>query len=186
MTDQLKEIGERLATMREISGISVEEMASQLDITPDKYIENERGDADFSFSFLYNCADIFGIDVQELISGESPTLSSCSVVRKGKGYSINRYNAYDYKHLAYTFRNKMAEPFLVTVEPSDAPLEMNEHEGQEFNYILSGKITFYLGDSAYVLSKGDSVYFDSSIPHAERALDDKATFIAVVIKGKAD
>ena len=183
MTEQLKEIGERLATMRDISDISVDDMASRLGVPPEKYLEYERGDADFSFSFLYNCADIFGIDVQELISGESPTLSSCSVVRRGKGYSIHRYNAYDYKHLAYTFRNKMAEPFLVTVEPTDEPVEMNEHEGQEFNYILSGKITFYLGDSAYVLSKGDSVYFDSSIPHAERAFDGKATFIAVVVKG---
>ncbi|MCR5689765.1 MAG: cupin domain-containing protein [Clostridiales bacterium] len=182
MTEQLRDIGERLATMRDIAGISVEEMAERLDITPEQYTAYEIGENDFSFSMLFNCASILGVDIQDLISGETPRLSTCSVVRKGKGYSIKREDAYDYKHLAYTFRNKKAEPFLVTVEPSDDAAEMHEHDGQEFNYILSGKIAFYIGDVSYILNKGDSVYFDASIPHAEKALDDTAKFIAVVLK----
>ena len=60
---------------------------------------------------------------------------------------------------------------------------MHGHDGQEFNYVLSGKMMLYIGDISYELSKGDSVYFDSSVPHAEVALGDKeAQFIAVVIK----
>ena len=66
--------------------------------------------------------------------------------------------------------------------PSD-PYSLHTHDGQEFNYILSGKMKFYIGDDAYELSEGDSVYFDSNIPHAERALDDKPLkFLAVVMK----
>ena len=60
---------------------------------------------------------------------------------------------------------------------------MHGHEGQEFNYVISGKMKFFIGDISYELSKGDSVYFDSSIPHAEKSIGDKpAQFIAVVIK----
>ena len=183
MTDQLREIGMRLASLREILGVSAAEMARRLEISVEEYLAYEQGKADFSFSFLYNAAEILGVDILDLMSGESPKLSSCSVVKKGHGYSIKKYNAYDYKHLAFTFKNKKAEPFLVTVEPSDEPAEMHEHDGQEFNYILHGTVMFYIGEVSYELTKGDSVYFDSSVPHAEKAVGDKqAQFLAVVIK----
>ena len=107
----------------------------------------------------------------------------CSVVEKGKGYSVKREHEYDYKHLAYTFRNKKSEPFLVTVSPEDESPVLHGHEGQEFNYVISGKMKFYIGEISYELSEGDSVYFDSSIPHAVEAQDGKdVQFIAVVVK----
>lgn len=182
MTDQLKEIGTRLSVLRDICGLTAEEMAAQLGISAEEYAAYENGEADFSFSTLYNCAVILGIDILDLMSGDSPKLSTCAYVKAGKGFSVKRYKAYDYKHLAFTFRNKKAEPFLVTVEPTDKPITMNSHDGQEFNYVLSGKVLFSIGDIAYELEAGDSVYFDSSVPHCEKAIDGKAQFIAVVMK----
>jgi len=173
----------RLAAMREICDISSEDMAERLEMSVDDYLAYERGESDFSFSFLYNAALILGVDVLDLMSGESPKLSTCTVVKKGKGYAIKKDDAYDYMHLAYTFRKKKAEPFLVTVEPSKKPPVMHEHDGQEFNYILSGQMKFFIGEISYILSEGDSVYFDSGIPHAEQAIGDKTLeFIAVVMK----
>ena len=181
--DQIKEISARLADLREICDISVEEMAEKMEMSVEEYSSHEGGSADFSISFLCKAADILGVDMVDLMSGDSPKLSSCTVVKKGKGFAVKRNAAYDYKHLAYTFRNKKAEPFLVTVDPGGEVPVLNSHEGQEFDYVVSGKMMFYIGDISYELSKGDSVYFDSSLPHAEKALGDKpAQFIAVVIK----
>jgi quercetin dioxygenase-like cupin family protein len=60
---------------------------------------------------------------------------------------------------------------------------LHDHKGQEFNYMVSGSMRFYIGDISYDLEEGDSVYFDSGVPHAMRALNGKpAQFIAVVIK----
>ena len=60
---------------------------------------------------------------------------------------------------------------------------MHGHEGQEFNYVISGKMKLFIGDISYELEEGDSVYFDSSVPHAVSAMgDDEAQFIAVVMK----
>ena len=183
MTEQLKEIGMRLETLREICGFSTEEMAEKLNMSEEEYKTYEEGKADFSCSFLYNAAEILGVDVLDIMSGDSPKLSTCTVVKKGDGYAVNRNRAYDYKHLAFTFRNKKAEPFLVTVEPNDKVPVLNSHAGQEFNYMVSGKMIFYIGDISYELSTGDSVYFDSSQPHAEKAVGDKpAKFLAVLIK----
>jgi len=183
MTEQLAEIGGRLAGLRDIMDIPVEQMAKAMQLGLDDYLAYERGCRDFSFSFLYNAAGILGVDVVEIISGESPKLKTCALVRRGEGFKITRNAAYDYKHLAFTFSNKKAEPFLVTVEPKEGETPaLHTHEGQEFNYMVSGRMEFRLDGISYELEEGDSVYFDSAIPHAARALGAQpAKFIAVVV-----
>ena len=183
MTEQLKEIGQRLMALRDVCELTPEQAAEKLEISVEEYLAYERGELDFSFSFLYNAAGLFGVDVLDILSGESPKLSMCSVVKAGKGFAVNRNKDYNYKHLALTFRGKKAEPLLVTVDPSDKAPHLNSHDGQEFNYLLSGQMRFYLGDTTYDLSEGDSVYFDSSLPHAMQVIGDKsAEFLAIVLK----
>ncbi len=183
MNDQIKDIGMRLAGLRDDLEMSTSEIAEKLGVDEDTYKAYENGEKDFSFSFIYNAAEILGVDVLDIISGDAPKLSMCCMVQKGKGYSVKREHEYDYKHLAYTFRGKKGEPFLVTITPDNEPPVMHGHDGQEFNYVISGKMMLYIGDISYELSEGDSVYFDSSVPHAVVALGDKeAQFIAVVIK----
>lgn len=184
MTQQLHEIGIRLAALREIMELSVSGMSAEMKMDEAEYIAYEKGEKDFSFSFLYNAANILNVDVLDLLSGESPKLSTCSVVRSGEGYDIVRRKAYDYKHLAYTFRKKKAEPFLVTVEPKpDQTPVLHAHDGQEFNYLLSGQMAFYIGEEKHILNPGDSTYFDSGVPHAMQAVGDSpAKFLALVMK----
>ena len=184
MTEQLLEIGKRLGALREIMDISAEKMAEALKLDVSEYLAYEKGQKDFSFSFLQNAASILGVDIIDIISGESPKLSKCAFVRKGEGFYISRQEAYVYKHLAYTFRDKKAEPFLVTVEPSkDEKPTLHTHEGQEFDYMVSGTLEFHYDDIVYIMKKGDSVYYDSGTPHTMKAVGKKpAKFIAVVIK----
>jgi len=184
MTDQLTEIGGRLEALRDIMDVPVVKMAGDMKITVDEYLAYERGQRDFSFSFLYNAANILGVDVVDILAGESPKLTKCALVRSGGGFDITRRKAYAYKHLAFTFTNKKAEPFMVTVEPREAGvLTLNSHEGQEFVYMTSGVMEFHFDDIVYELNEGDSVYFDSSVPHAMAAAGAAAVkFISVVIK----
>ena len=181
--ESLKEIGLRLSDMREIRELSEEDMASRLHVSPDDYRSYERGERDFQISFLCEAADILGIDVHDLMSGESPKLSVCTFVKKGDGYDITRNKAYGYKHLAFPFKNKKAEPFLVTVKPGVSEPRKNSHPGQEFEYMVSGKMILYVGGEEYLMEEGDSAYFDSSNPHALKSVGDgPATFLAIVIR----
>ena len=185
MTDQLFDIGKRLEGLRKSMDITAEKMAADLKIDVGEYTAYERGQRDFSFSFLYNAAELFGVDVVEIISGEAPKLTTCALVRNGEGYDIARREAYDYKHLAFTFSHKKGEPFMVTAQPAaeQGELTLHSHEGQEFNYMVSGSMEFHLGSIVYELNEGDSVYFDSGLPHAMRATGNRpAKFIAIVIK----
>ena len=181
--EQLVEIGARLAALREIMELTPADMALRMKMPEEDYLRYEKGEVDFSFSFLYNAANLLGVDVLDLMSGESPKLSAYCLVRGGEGYDIARRKAYEYKHLAYTFRAKKAEPFLVTVEPKpgETPVQ-HSHDGQEFDYMLDGSMTFYLKDRRITLNAGDSVYYDSSIPHAMQSDEKTAKFLAVVMK----
>ena len=180
---ELKEIGLRVASLREMCDISAQVMAEKLEISEDDYIAFEHGEYDFAISTLNNIALILGVDILDIISGESPRLSTCTVVKSGKGYVVNRNPGYEFSHLAYTFKDKKAEPFLVTIEPNGNPPVMDEHEGQEFDYVLSGKMMLYIGDICYELNEGDSAYFNSTIPHAHKVIGESpAKFIALVLK----
>ncbi len=185
MTEQLKEIALRLKTLRQIMDMSEGELAEVCGVDVPTYQAYERGEKDFSFSFIYNAATHLGVDVVDLMSGDSPKLNNMCVVRKGKGFKINRRSAYDYQHLAYTFRGKKVEPFVVTVEPKPEEQEtptLHAHDGQELNFVIEGSMEFFFGSTQTVLNAGDSVYFNSGIPHAMRALNgERVQFLAVVM-----
>ena len=62
--------------------------------------------------------------------------------------------------------------FIVTVEPKPHAhtIYKNTHEGQEFNMVLEGTMQLYIGGKTLTLNEGDSIYFDSSVPHGMRPL----------------
>lgn len=184
MTEQLKEMGMRMADLREVMGYTAVEVAERLGITEEEYLAYESGEKDFSFSTMYNVAKIFNVDVVTLLNGDTtPQLTGCALARKGQGFKIIKDNQYDYRHLAFTFKDKLADPFMVTVLPNQSDLVLHSHSGQEFNYIVEGTIKFTFGDMSYELEEGDSVYFDSSIPHKEEPMNGKAAkFLAIVIE----
>ncbi len=184
MDDKIMLIAQRLSALREIMGVSAAEMAQATGKSLDEYLEYEAGKHDFSFSFLYSAAGRLGIDIVDLMTGEAPRLSVCSLVRAGKGLKMERRKEYKYEHLAYIFKNKRIEPFLVTVEPTDvdAMTHLKSHNGHEFNYIIEGSMTLFIDNQQLNLNIGDAVYFDASRPHAMKALGGVCKFLAVITK----
>lgn len=184
MTDQIKQMAARIKELREVSGVSIESLAESLGIPVETVKSYEEGECDIPVSFLYQIANLFNVELTAILTGENPRLHTYSLVRRGRGVRVERRKAYDYQSLAYNFARKHAEVFLVTVEPKgeDAQIELNSHPGQEFNYVLSGRLRVKIGESDLVLEAGDSLYFDSHHPHGMAALDNNpAEFLAVVL-----
>ena len=185
MSEKIKDIAMRIRDLREILELSAEDAARLAKMTLKEYTDHEDGKYDFSISALFNIANAFGVGVTDLLSGDRSTLSGFVVTRAGGGFAVDRQDAYSYKHLAFPFKDRLSEIFMVTLEP-DAPAqerEHNHHEGQEFGYIVSGSLMVKLGEHEIVLNKGDSIFFESSVPHLMRALNgEMAVFIAVVMK----
>ncbi|MBE5781209.1 MAG: helix-turn-helix domain-containing protein [Clostridiales bacterium] len=184
MGEQIQAIAQRLSMLREAMDISAEDMAAELNITAAEYLEYEEGKHDFAFSFLFGCANKLGVDIVDLLTGETPKLTYFSLVRKGEGLNIDRRKEYKYQHMAFFFRQKKAEPFHVTVTPEDnTEMHLNSHEGQEFNFILKGSMRIKVDAQETVLHEGDAVYYDSSRPHGMVCEgDEPCEFLAIIMK----
>jgi len=179
---QLKAIAMRIRDLRDISGLTSEETAEKAGIALKDYQAYETGKSDFSFSHLFNIAKVLGVDISDLLTGESPKLHGYVLTRAGEGLQFNRREQYLYHHLAYNFKDKLAEPFIVTVHEDGKEKQAHSHKGQEFDYILDGTLKIVLGGQELFLGKGDSIYYDSSLPHVMYAPEGSCRFIAVVIK----
>ena len=187
METRVAEIAERIRGLREMMDMTPAEVATAVGVSEEEYLNCENAKTDFNFTFLYKCADLFGVDITELLTGENPHLSFYSVVRKGEGLDISRRAGFLYEHLGYRFKNKLAEPFVVTAPylevEQNQPIHLSTHKGQEFDYILKGSLMVELDGHLEVLHEGDSIYYDSGRKHGMIATDgEECVFIAVVLK----
>ncbi len=191
MEQQSKLIAARLKWARENLDIPASAMAEACGIGEAEYIRLENGEDDFSFTFLFKCAKLLGMDISELVSGSDPKLDFYNLTRAGGGMPIKREKEFDYRHVAPLLKNRMGEPFIVTAkydeEAQDKPITVATHKGQEFNLILSGNLKIQLGKHTYVMNPGDTVYYDSAHPHGMIAVGGSdCTFLSVVFKASSD
>ena len=182
MAEKIKNIAQRMRTLREISGVAAAAVAKELKVPECQYIKYESGKADIPVGLLDEAAHYFKVELTALLTGEGPRLEHYSLVRNGKGPMVKRKGAHKYQDLAYNFKNKKAEIFLVETGPSKTKKSprFSAHPGQEFNYCLEGALKVYIGKSETVLKPGDALFFDSGKEHAMAAMNNKpAKFLTI-------
>ncbi len=187
MDMRTRDIAARLKWARTNSDITIERMASIIGVTPAEYRKYENGDEDFYFSHLYKAAVALGMDISELVSGENPKLNFYDVTRASGGMPIKRSEGFVYRHLAPMIKNRLSEPFMVTAiydsEAQGKPIPLSTHKGQELDYVIKGTLLVQIDDHVEILYPGDSIYYDSSHPHGNLAIDgDDCEFLAIVMK----
>jgi len=182
MKETIRQIADRVRGLRQIAGLTVETCAHDLAVPAEMYRKYESGAIDIPVSFLYQVAHKFQVELSSLLTGEEPRLHIYSVTRSGRGVKVERHEDYSYQSLAFNFVHKKMEPFLVTVDPKpESELQLHAHPGQEFEYLLEGALQVVVEGHEVTLAPGDSIYFDSSHPHAVRAVGDApAKFVAVI------
>ena len=188
-TDKLKEVAKRIREMREICDITETDMAKKTEVTLDEYRAYENGELDFPFTFIHKCSLAFGIGITDLLEGQSAHLSSYTVTRKGQGQETAKEDGIEIQNLAPLFRKKIAEPYWVRYEYSEElqnkPIHLTKHSGQEFDFVMSGRLKVQIGENVEYLSEGDSIYYNSSTPHGMIAVDGRdCLFVAVVLPGE--
>ncbi len=186
MEQKIKEIAQRIKGLREILEISVEEMAECTGVTVEEYMLYESGAADYSFTFIFKCAQRFNVDVTDILKGSSPTLNTYSIVRKGEGLPIARRKGFSYQNLAPLFKDRIAEPFFVTApfnaDDENKPIMLSHHEGQEINIVVKGSLKLVVDGHTEILNEGDTAYYSSTCPHGMVAANGAdCEFISIVL-----
>ena len=183
---KIREMAQRIHTLREIIGLSTAEMAAKTGISEQEYIDCEAGLSDLNFAFLYRCALALNVDVTDIIEGSSPRLAGYTVTRRGEGQVIQKAHGMTYHNLASAFMNRIAEPLYVVSDydeaAQNADIELTSHDGQECDIVISGALKVQVGDHFEILHAGDSIYYDSSVPHGMIAVEgENCCFYAIVL-----
>lgn len=180
INEQVKQISQRIKELRNIIGIDAQEVADALGISIAQYQSYEDGLDDIPISIIYGIANKLGVDSTTLLTGSDARMTEYTVVRAGNGYEIERYPGYAFASLAINFKHRLMDPMIVSLGANKEPSELVSHKGQEFNYVTKGSVIVTIGKHEFVLNVGDSIYFDPTVPHGQRANGVDSEFLTVI------
>lgn len=181
MPDQDLSVGEKLKSLRLEKGLSQEELSRQSGIAESILKKMEDEDYAPPLGNIVSLAKVLQVPVGEFFGdcGDSPFC----IVRSDNRTAVSRFSsAYSYEGLGLQKRNRQMEPFLVTLNPTEAEnAVVNQHIGEEFIFVLEGEVEVSLLDHKDILRTGDSIYYDSNVPHIIVCHGNKpATLLAVI------
>lgn len=156
-------LGEKIRTVRKEMRLTLRDVAkgTGLSVSFLSKLENNKANASLgTFKQLcnfFNKPSTYFFDEEVDVEG--------LIVRKGKGHKLESpYTGYFLELLAPDINRKM-EPLLTVLHPGMGSQIQYSHEGEEFNYIVQGRLQYLLGDEEFILEEGDSIYHPSTIPH---------------------
>ena len=178
-----KQIAKNIKKIRLDNNLSQEKLAELSGLTKGYISKIEKSDTAPPLSTLSKIATALNVDITVLTAEELelPGDVDLCIVRKGEGKKISSatLKGYHYEALAYKKSGKNMEPFLLM--PAFDERAVFVHEGEEFMYVMQGVHEFIYKDKKYVLKEGDSIYFDSRIPHTGRSVGKKRAKILAVM-----
>ena len=190
MDYKIREVAGRIRELREISGISIDEMAQRTGVSTEEYMQCEAGSRNLSVAFLYRCTLTLGVDMGDLLEGSSPKLRSYALTRKGEGQRIEEAHHMVGYNLAAGFRNRIGLPLYMELKYRPGAeyedIQLTTHEGQECDIILRGHMKIQIGSRSEILHPGDCIYYDSATPHGMIAVEgEDCAFYAFVLSNSA-
>jgi transcriptional regulator with XRE-family HTH domain len=180
-------IGARIHFLRRQRNMTLEELSAASKLTKSFVSKIERGLSVPSISTAMRIAESFGLTVSQLL-GEDGYADAVSVVRKDKRRSFMRpgsSSGYNYQMIADSKRYKRMEPYIMRPPLQFQDKRLFRHVGEELMFVLSGNVEVQVSGKSIRLGEGDTLYFDSHLPHRSRSLGDKYAEVLVVITGVA-
>jgi len=163
----LSDLGRRVRAARIARRLTLEEVVSRADFTVSWLSKLETGQLTPSLEGLVKLADVLECGVDELVEGLSIPPRHV-VVKHGHGrmeQSRSGKASTGCEHLADQWRGRAMQPVILHLNGPDRRGPTESHDGQRFLFVLDGDVRIDYGDEPILLSAGDSIYFDATIPH---------------------
>ena len=180
-------VGERIKELRERKGLSLKEVADLTGFSTALLSQMENHLVSPSLGTIIKLARALNVKVGDFL-GETAG-EPFTIVRKDERKMVSRFASkegvkygYSYESLGFDKKDRHMEPFIVTLEPATVKAaKTSVHEGEEFIFVLEGEMEVILGNHTDILYPGDSIYYDSTIPHKVQCHQEKVTRILAVI-----
>lgn len=188
-----RQLGQRLCELRNARGFTQDRLAAETGFTKGYLSKIENSKVIPPIGTLVKLARVLGTELADLFGSEavSEQDEAICIVRSRSHQAVIHGGAsfgYDYIALAGKRHSKHMEPFVMIFPPDVVKDVHFEHEGEEFMFILSGKVELEAVSNrrsrTWVLLPGDSAYFDSSIPHCGRSLEGESRALVVIYRAK--
>jgi transcriptional regulator with XRE-family HTH domain len=161
--EEFVRIGERLKRLRMINSLTQEELASRADLTKGYISQLENDATSPSIATLKDIIDVFGVSMQEFFS--DPTGEDVVYGKDARVKPSDDDDAVQVELLVPGAQNREMDPVIVTLAPGEEMDEQPFHEGEEFGFVLMGKIQLRLDDKLYTVKKDECFYFTSDKRH---------------------
>lgn len=189
MKDELASlnIGSQVRKLRNARAMTLQDLANLTGLSKPNLSQIENNLVTPPIATLLKISTALGVSIGYFFQ-QADQESSIVVVRKKDRYGVAKgphisHIGYQYEPLAYPKVDKFMEPFIVHMEERDAEsIVYNNHSGEEFLFVLDGKLEFRCGNSVVTLEEGDSLYFDSVVPHGYRGVDGPAKTLVVIYR----
>jgi transcriptional regulator with XRE-family HTH domain len=184
-------IGSKLKSLRTQRGLTLQEMAKKMHLSPSFFSRVENGQVMPSIHTLLKIAETLKTDVGVFFQEFEER--GYVVSRRGRRRVVladegrfdgspSERRSYDAELLADGMENRFMLPLLVTLVKKDPDIKPYAHGGQEFIYLLEGKVEANLGGDKVMLEEGDTILYDGNIPHRFLSLSKKpARALAVLV-----
>jgi len=177
-----KIIAQRIKALRQQRNLTLSELAQTTGFSKGLISKVENNQVSPPIATLSKISKALGVQIGYFFK-ENESKNPAVLTKKNKGAPVVRDGTkfgYTYEALALDKTDKLMEPFVLTFKTGDEAKEYFQHEGNEFIYMLQGRMRFEIGSESYIVEEGDSLYFDSGLPHKPIVLDEREVkFIAV-------
>ncbi len=182
-------IGTKVRQLREAKEMTVEQLAEQSQCHAEQIRQIEAGALLPSLTPLLQLSRSLGVRLGTLLDDDP--VDGPAVFESAQAPNVIRFSgkdpqatssSLDFYSMAASKKDRHMEPFMIEVKPRSGEAHpLSGHEGEEFIYVLEGVIQIDYGKTSYQLEAGQSIYYDSIIPHDVHAQGDQAAKILAVI-----
>jgi len=181
-------IGRKIRAIRQSKGLTLEDVSKLTGFSKALISRIENEQVSPPIATLLRIASALKVEISHFFSDQASPYK-VTVVRNHEISSsrdsmtvIGKDAGYTYELLAFKKDDKHMEPFLVQFDiKKRGEVPMQQHKGEEFLHLLEGKLEFFTNGETIVLEKGDSIYFDSGIPHGYHGIGEKPPRALVVV-----
>jgi len=183
-------VGFKIKSLRESKGLSVEEIAERSGLSVDQINNIENGQNLPSLGPLIKIARALGVRLGTFMDDNDalgPVVTRAEEREQNRRISfsndaVDARKHMEYHPLAQQKAGRHMEPFIIDINPEDAPnFQLSAHEGEEFIYVMDGEVEIVYGKDTYLLKEGDSIFYDSIVKHHVHGAPGKSAKILAVV-----
>lgn len=167
-------IAMKVKQKRSEQGLKITDVARIAGLSQGMISKIENAQVSTSLDTLNRLCDAIGLSISQLFSDYDRPTGSAQLVKAGEGMEVVRRGTekgHTYQLLSYhRGKRKSYEPFLITMDDAAEVFPTFSHPGQEFIYLLQGRIQYRHGNHLYEMEPGDALSFDAEVPHGPELL----------------